>query len=92
MKMKITFHISEINILDFELEDYKKVINLNIYDLSAARAALKNVKCELSADRLLNLFKYYMGGDGTLEEYIDHIVEHGFFTPYMCNLRIKIEQ
>ena len=91
--MKITFLIGEsFKILDFELEDYRKVINLNIYDLGAARAALKNVKCELSADRLLNLFKFYMGGDGTLEEYIDHIVENGFFTPYMCNLRIKIEQ
>ena len=91
--MKITFLIGDTyKILDFELEDYKKVSNLNIYSSRAAEAALRDAECELTAGSLLNLFKYYMGGDGTLEEYIDHIVEHGFFTPYMCNLRIKIEQ
>ena len=90
--MKITFLIGETKILDFELEGYKKTGNLNIYERLAAEIALRDAKCELTAGSLKELFKFYMGGDGTLEEYIDHIVEHGFFTPYMCNLRIKIEQ
>ena len=91
--MKITFLIGEtFKILDFKLEDYNKVSKLNIYSSRAAETALRDAECKLSAGSLRELFKFYMGGDGTLKEYIDHIVENGFFTPYMCNLRIKIEQ
>ena len=92
--MNITLYISEISygkILSFDLIDYSSIKNLKIYDSFFAKEILMDKECHLTAGKLTNLFKYYLGGNGPLKEYMDHILEHGFFTPYDINLRMKVE-
>ena len=40
---------------------------------------------------LHEILKFYMGGDFSVEEYINHIIEHGFYSPYQKNIDIVIE-
>lgn len=89
---KVTFFVSKDHkVLDFELNDDMIVQNLNIYDRLSARNILQDVKCELTTIKLLELLRYYLGGNGTIEEYVDHILNNGFYTPYVPSLDVKIE-
>ena len=93
--MNITFYIGDPDdqgkIVSFDLEGYMSVKNLQIYDRLFAKDILMDKECRLTAGKLTDLFKYYLGGNGTLKEYMDHILEYGFFTPYDINLRMKVE-
>ena len=79
-------------IFDFYLSDDMSAIrDVNIYKHAFAANTLHDAECRITPDRLTTLFRYYLGGNGTLKEYIDHIMEYGFFTPYSRNLGIHIE-
>ena len=92
--MNILFYIGSEDrgkILSFDLINFTAINNLEIYNGLFAKEILMDKECHLTAGKLTNLFKYYLGGDGTLKEYMDHILKHGFFTPYDINLRMKVE-
>lgn len=91
--MHITFYMSEedCRILEFDLIDYKSIENCKVTSKPVARVVLKN-KEQLTIDWLHYLLHFYMGGEYSLEGYIEHIKEYGFYTPYQRNLRIKIEE
>ena len=89
--MKITFLTGwEYKILDFTYDE-GKVSNLHIYDHRSAKNVLRDVDCRLTSASLLELFRHYLGGNGTMDDYLKHIIENGFFTPYSINLRAIIE-
>lgn len=59
--------------MDFILEDYKVVKDIHIYNEAITLGILRNSKCIINANSLRETLKYFMGGNATLKEYLDHI-------------------
>lgn len=85
-------------ILSFVLND-NAVSNVEIFNKGWARAALHPAVdvtildgLTPTADSLCALFQLYMGGHDRLEDYLNSIEAHGFFSFYQPNLRIEIER
>lgn len=90
--MNITFALRNgFKILEFDLWDDGRVRNLQVYDEGLAQGVLKQKDCILSPEILLDLMQYYLGGSGELEDYINHIRQHGFYSPYQPALDIWIK-
>ena len=88
--MKITFMLkNKEKILDFELCNLNEITNVNIYSDKLTSAILMGKK--LSADNLLELFKYYTSSNYTLQEYINLFKEYEFYSILQPNLRMTIE-
>ena len=89
--MKIIFLLGSKKMVEFDLIDFKKIENLQIYNEVIAQTFLKQMYKEPTPANFHEILKHYMGGDFTLEEYLNHIIENGFYSPYQKNMDIVIE-
>lgn len=89
--MKIIFLLGSKKMVEFDLIDFKKIENLQIYNEVIAQTFLKQMYKEPTPAKLHEILKHYMGGDFTLKEYLNHIIENGFYSPYQKNMDIVIE-
>ena len=65
--------------------------NIQIYNEVIAQTFLKQMYKEPTPANSHEILKHYMGGDLSVEEYINHIIEHDFYSPYQKNMGITIE-
>lgn len=85
------FLLASQKIVEFDLIDFKKIENLQIYNEVIAQTFLKKLYKEQTLANFHELLKHYMGGDFSVKEYINHIIEYGFYSPYQKNMDIVIE-
>lgn len=81
-------------IIEFYFDDRNKneIKNVKIFNDKICKIIfkVKNVK-NINSDFLLKWFKDYMGGNFTLDYYINHISNCGFYSPYFNNLNAFVE-
>jgi hypothetical protein len=96
--MKLIFKTNDKKVIGFELDvENRKIENIEIYDNQEKMAAnYCPPKAENQTyDRLEKILEYYLSAktlDLTMEDYIEHIIENGFYTPYKENLRIEVQK
>lgn len=89
--MKVELFTNDLPVVDFTLDLKNRTItNMHIVNSLMANIYLGNNSEDLTFVKFESLIKKYMGGNFTMEEYIEHIKKHGFYTPYKRNLRIRI--
>lgn len=91
MKQKIFFEIGNFEVLKFTLEDYYKVSYVYTENPHSASVTLQSNNVNVTGVSFEKLLRYYMGGNYSTEEYLNHIKKHGFYSPYCSNLNIRIE-
>ena len=91
--MRIKFSLDNFTIFQFGLSNYEKVEDLKVNDKIGMIDVLRNKEAatSLTPSILKEALKFYLGGTGTLKEYIDHIKQNGFCSPYQINLNVTIE-
>lgn len=90
--MKIYFCLLSLEktMFSFTLKDYKTIENIEILIPVLAREVMF---CkELTTEHFLTMLRFYMGGEFSIKEYIEHIKKYGFYSPYQPNLRVFIEE
>lgn len=88
--MKIMLLTNDLPVIDFNINLDKKIIsNINVVNSDMARIYLDG-NIEINYNDFESLMQKYMGGTYDLKEYLNHIKQYGFYTPYRPNLRIKI--
>ena len=96
--MKLIFKTNDKKVIVFELDvKNRKIEKIEIYDNQdkmASNYCPPNAVNQTYA-RLEKLLAYYLESEGldlTMEDYIEHIVENGFYTPYKENLRVEVQK
>lgn len=79
--------------LYFDEKNKNEIKNIKTFNDKICKVIfkVKNVK-DINSDFLLKWFKDYMGGNFTLDHYIDHINNYGFYSPYFNSLNINVEE
>lgn len=90
--MKLKFFIEDVEIANCILTEEKRIEEYNLIRKRLSRIVLKHFYADKTYTGLHEMLKYYMGGDFSFEEYLNHIIEYGFYSPYNKNLIIEIEK
>ncbi len=89
--MKIRFYLGETEIANCVFTEDNKIEEFNVISAKLTRILLKEFNVDRTCAGLHTILKFYMGGGFKLEEYLNHIIEYGFYSPYSKNFDIKIE-
>lgn len=90
--MKIKFYLADSEAANCILTEEKRIAEFNVFSERFPRILLKRFYADKSYSGLHEMLKYYMAGEFTVEEYLNHIMEYGFYSPYSKNFNIKIEK
>ncbi len=90
--MKIRFYLASTEIANCVLTEEKKIEEFNVISEVLAQGLLRKFNVDRTCAGLHTILMYYMGAEFKLEEYLNHIMEYGFYSPYSKNFDIKIEK
>lgn len=96
--MKLIFKTNDKKVIGFDLDvKNRKIQKIEIYDNQEEMASdyFPPTAANQTYARLEKILEYYLDAEDlnlNMEDYIEHIVENGFYTQYAENLRAEIQK
>ncbi len=77
-------------LIHVRLDDEMNVVSTEVRDPIMCEFAFQNCGIPCNTASLKRFFHKNMGREDEIADYVSHIREHGFYNPYVRNLRISI--